>query len=83
MKHLDVSEAASCLSDVVGQVASQMEPVILKSERGEAVIVPIEDYQLIQRLEDEENRIDLEAVRAAMRETGTIPWEVVKKEVGL
>jgi len=45
--------------------------------------VPIEDFALLEKLED---RIDLEDARAALaevRKKGTIPWEKIKSELGL
>jgi hypothetical protein len=46
-------------------------------------IVPLEDLLWLEDLEDKE---DLRAYRAAMREAkrkGTVPWERLKKELGL
>ena len=43
-----------------------------------AAIVPMEDLELLQKLED---RLDLEAARAALKEAeqeGTIPWGKIK-----
>ncbi len=45
--------------------------------------VPIEDIALLEMIEDRE---DVKAARAALREvkrTGTIPWTRIKKELGL
>jgi len=58
---------------------------ILLHRRGKnvAAVVPIEDFALLEKLED---RIDLEDARAALaevRKKGTIPWEKIKSEMGL
>jgi len=48
-----------------------------------AAVVPIEDLELLQALED---RVDLEQAREALRtiETeGTVPWEELKADLGL
>lgn len=48
-----------------------------------AALVPVEDLRLLEELED---RIDLEAAREALKEAekmGTVPWEEVKKKLGL
>ena len=45
--------------------------------------MPIEDLAFLEELED---RLDLEEARAALAEAGTdgtIPWEKVKKDLGL
>jgi hypothetical protein len=46
-------------------------------------MVPIEDIALLEEIEDRE---DLKAARAALREVkrkGTIPWARLKKELSL
>ena len=46
-------------------------------------LVPIEDVNLLEALED---RIDLEEARLALTEAkkkGTVPWEKIKRELGL
>ena len=51
-----------------------------------AALVPIEDMDLIEKLEEIEDRQDLEDARAILKEIekeGTIPWETVKKDLGL
>ena len=50
-----------------------------------AVIVSVEDFELLQRLrEEEEDRIDNAAADAALAEPGeSIPWEKVKTDLGL
>ena len=48
-----------------------------------AAIVPVEDLRLLEELEA---RVDLDEARAALREAdkkGTIPWEKIKKDLGL
>ena len=47
-----------------------------------AALVPVEDLTLIRELED---RIDLEDARKALAEAKgkLIPWETVKRELGL
>ena len=46
-----------------------------------AAVVPIEDLQLLERIED---RLDLEDALKAMKEPGPrIPWEQIKKELKL
>ena len=45
-------------------------------------MVPIEDLELLEQLED---RLDLEAARAALAEAkikGTSPWEKIKAVLG-
>lgn len=76
-----VSEARGTFADMVNQVAYAAVRVVL-SRRGRrvAALVPLEDLELIEKLED---RIDLEAAREALKEPGSIPWEKVKADLGL
>ena len=55
--------------------------VFRKGKRGRpvAALVPVEDEEQLKALED---RIDAGEARKAMRER-SIPWEQVKKELGL
>lgn len=45
-----------------------------------AAIVPMQDLAALEALED---RLDLEAAREALEETGSVPWEQVKARLGL
>ena len=46
-----------------------------------AAIVPVSDLELLEELE---NRMDLDAARAALKEKGSrVSWTKVKKELGL
>jgi len=45
-----------------------------------AAVVPIEDLEFLEKLEDE---IDVIAAREALRDPRSIPWEVIKKKLKL
>jgi prevent-host-death family protein len=83
MKNLSTSEAHANFSDLVSRVAVDKERVILTQAGEEVVaIIPVEDLALMDALEE---RIDLEEARAALREAeeeGTIPLDVLKRELG-
>jgi prevent-host-death family protein len=71
-------------SDLINRVAYGKDRVVLtRRNRPLAAVVPIEDMALLEEIEDRE---DLKAARAALREVkrkGTIPWTRLKKELGL
>lgn len=71
-------------SDLINRVAYGKDRVVLtRRNRPLAVVIPFEDMALLEEIEDRE---DLKAARAALREikrTGTIPWRQIKKELGL
>ena len=81
---ISVKEARDHLAEIVSRAVTDKERIVL-TEHGKrvAAIVPIEDVDLLEELED---RIDLEDARAVLAEVekeGTVPWETVKAELGL
>jgi len=84
MAELTTVEARSQFSEVVNRAAFGKERVILtRHGKGIVALVPIEDVQLLEALEDE---IDLHEARAALAEAkkkGTVSWEKFKKELGI
>ena len=71
-------------SDLINRVAYGKDRIVLtRRSRPLAVVVPIEDVALLETLED---RGDLKAARAALREVrrkGTIPWTRIKEDLDL
>ena len=80
MTILPISDARTHLPDIANRVSIAGERVVVE-RRGKSVfaIVPIEDLELLQRLE---NEIDLDLIRERLKEPGE-PWEKVKAELGL
>lgn len=81
---LELTELRHRFAETINRVGFGKERVML-SRHGNPVValVPIEDLQLLEALED---RIDLEEARAALVEAkaqGATPWEQVKAELGL
>jgi prevent-host-death family protein len=74
-------ETADKLATLIHRVAADKERVVVTGETGEAAaLVPIEDLKLLEEIED---RIDLEDALEALKESGSIPWEQVKQDLGL
>jgi len=68
------------LDEVVDEAVRNRGPVIIRRKKKPvAAVVPIEDLEIIERLEDE---IDIREARKARKEK-TIPWEQVKKDLRL
>lgn len=79
-KQLTTSTARSQFADIISRAEYAGERTIVhRRKKAVAAIVPIEDLELIERYEDE---LDLRLIRKARKEK-TIPWEKVKKELGL
>lgn len=84
MTKVSVAEARNDFSEILNRASFGKERIVL-TRRGKdlAALVPIEDLELLERLED---RIDLEDARAALaevRESGTVSWEKLKSDLGL
>ena len=81
MTRLAASTLRQQLADTLNRVAYKGERIVLE-RRGKdiAALVSLEDLALLEQLED---RIDLEAARAALKEPGSIPWDRVKARLGL
>lgn len=82
MSDLTLSEARSDFAQLVERVRHRLERVCLtKHGRRIVAIVPIEDLELLEKLED---RLDLDAARAALNEAGErLDYAKVREELGL
>lgn len=81
---LTVGQVRDQFSDALNQVAYRGDRIIIE-RRGKdvAAVVPIEDLELLQMLED---RIDLESARKALAEVAaedSVSWDEMKEELGL
>ena len=81
MSKITAVNARQQFADIINRSAYAKERIVL-TRRGKdlAAVVPIEDLKLLEEIED---RIDLEAARKALKESGSIPWEKVKAELEL
>ena len=78
---LTASEARQNFSDILSRAEYRGERVIVhRGKKAVAAVVPIEDVELLERLEDE---IDVAAARKALKDPRTIPWEKIKKDLKL
>ena len=78
---MNVANARLTIAEVIDRVASGREPVVLvRHGKRVAALVSMEDLALLERLQD---KADAKAARAALREPGEVPWEQVKKDLGL
>jgi len=81
---LNSTDARENLAEVLNRVAYAKDRVRI-TRRGKAVaaVVPIEDLEMIERLEDQ---IDIREAEKALREArkkGTVPFQKVRDELGL
>jgi prevent-host-death family protein len=84
MSSFNTTDARDNLAEVLNRVAYAKDRVrITRRGRDIAAVVPIEDLELIERLEDEIDLREANKALAEARKKGTIPWDQVKKEFGL
>jgi PHD/YefM family antitoxin component YafN of YafNO toxin-antitoxin module len=82
MIHLSTTQFSKEPTEALKRMAEEGERIILrKGKKDLAVIVSLEDAELLREMED---HIDLEAAREALAEPGpNIPYEEVRKKLGL
>jgi prevent-host-death family protein len=81
---LPATEARARFSEVVNRAAFASERVVL-TRRGKrfAAVVPIEDLDFLEEMEDRADAEDYRAALKAAREKPRVKWEDLKKELGL
>ncbi len=82
MTRMSVSAAREKLAKTINRVRRRKERILLH-RRGEnvAALVPVEDFELLEELED---RLDVELAKKALAEPGeNIPYEEIREELGL
>ena len=79
---LPTSKAREQFADILNEVAYKGERVLLhRHGKDVAAVISAEDLALLEALED---RMDIEAVKEALKEGGpNISWAQLKAEVGL
>ena len=84
MSTLSTVEARGNFSDLVNRSAYGKERVVLtRRGKGVAAVVPIEDLRLLEAIEDRLDLEDIEKALANPKNKKALPWNKVKKELGL
>jgi prevent-host-death family protein len=81
MDRLDATEAKNTWSETLDRVRHHGDRIVLRRHgKDAAALVPMEDLELIEALED---KLDLEAARKIVASgEKLIPWETVKRSLG-
>jgi prevent-host-death family protein len=81
MSKITAVDARQQFADIINRSTYAKERIVI-TRRGKdlVAVVPIEDLKLLEEIED---RIDLEAARKALKESGSVPWDEVKTKLGL
>jgi len=84
MDSLNTTEAREKLAEIINRVNYAKERVrITRRGKQVAAVVPIEDLELLERMEDEIDIREAKKALADARKHGTIPWREVKEDLGL
>lgn len=88
MTTISAEKARNTFSELVSRTAySKDRVVVTRNGKKMVAIVSIEDLELLEKIIDRlEDEIDTEEIKAALdevREGKTLPWENVKKDLGL
>lgn len=88
MTTISAEKARNTFSELVSHTAySKDRVVVTRNGKKMVAIIPIEDFELLEKIIDRlEDELDAEDIRAALdeiREGNTVPWEQVKKDLGL
>lgn len=81
MPRIRATAVRDSFADTLNRVAFKGERIVLERHgKAVAALVPVEDLELLEELED---RLDVDALRAARDEPGTVPYEEVRRKAGL
>ena len=84
MTTLSTVKARENFSDLLNRSAYGKERVVLtRRGKGIAAIVPVEDLNLLEAIEDRLDLEDIEKALANPENKESIPWKKVKKDLGL
>ncbi len=84
MDSVNTTEAREKLAEVINRVAYAKDRVrITRHGKQVAAVVPIEDLELLEHMEDQIDIREAKKALAEARKHGTIPWDEAKKDLGL
>jgi len=71
------------IPDVLEHVMRDKDRAILiRDGKKVAAVVPLEDLETLEELDDRLEQEEIEVARKEARERGTVSWEVIKSELG-
>jgi prevent-host-death family protein len=84
MKPITTGEARKHMAELLNRAAYGGERFVVTRHGKQLVaIVPIEDATLLERLRALLEKRDYEAALEAVAETGTVPWDEVRRDLDL
>lgn len=84
MKPISTADARKNMAELVNRAAYGGERFVVTRHGKElAAIVPLEDATLLDRVRSLIEAHDFEAALREIGESGTVPWDEVRRELGL
>jgi prevent-host-death family protein len=81
MTQITVAEARAQIAEIVNKVAYGKERhTVTRHGKAVVAIIPIEDLKLLEELED---KLDVQAAREALKDKERVPYEEVRRDLGL
>jgi prevent-host-death family protein len=82
MKAITVTKARKDLGDIFGEVNYHKSRILLTNHRKRVAIVPIEDLEILEALEDADDLYEAKLALKEIKEKGAISFEEMKKRLG-
>lgn len=82
-REISITKARDHLGDLACRVVYNKERIVLTIHNKQLALVPIEDLEALEAMEDREDILAAEAAKNEIEEHGTISWEKMKKELDL
>ncbi len=84
MKNVTTAEARKNMAELLNRAAYGGERFVVTRHGKELVaIVPVEDATLLDRLRTLLEARDFETALQEIAETGTVPWDEIRRDLGL
>lgn len=84
MKDVPISRARETFPELSSRVHYRKRRVVITRRGKEWVaVVPMEDLEVLQALEDQIDLADAKKTLRDAKKNGTIPWSKLKKQLGL
>jgi prevent-host-death family protein len=84
MTEFSITDARDALAEILNRAAYAKERLVLTRHGKKLVaVVPVEDLELLEEMEDRRDALEAESALRAAEGEPRIPWEQVKKRLGL
>lgn len=86
MTRISANNAKEEINGAIARVVSDGEEILIYGENGAvAALIPIEEYELLRRMEEEEEKLDVAEAELRLSDpTQTpVPYKTVREELGL